>query len=150
MPAQFDNLGISFLYPENWSLSEEVALAGCRSVTLSSPTGAFWTLSIHPRSANPAGLASAAVEAMRQEYDSLEAEEATETIAGQELTGFDLNFFFLDLTSTACVRTLRAERATYTIFFQAEDRDFAQLRDVFLAVTTSFLQNLRRLSYGEE
>jgi len=141
MPAEYDRSGVHFCYPENWSLEEDTGQGGCASVTLSSPTGAFWSLSIHPLSTNPTRLANAALEAMRQEYEGLEAEPAAETIAGYDLSGFDLNFFFLDLTSTACVRTFRAGRAAFTVFFQAEDRDFAQLHDVFRAITTSLLQS---------
>jgi hypothetical protein len=61
------------------------------------------------------------------------------------VTGFDLNFYYLDLTNTACVRCLRTERATYAVFSQAEDREFAEIQRVFLAITTSLLIHLRPL-----
>ena len=68
-------------------------------------------------------------------------------VAGHGLVGYDLNFFFLDLTNTACVRSLRTDQATYTIFCQAEDREFVQIRPVFLAMTTSLLSNLQQPSH---
>ena len=107
MPAEFNKLGISFQYPENWSLDEDDALAGQKSVTVYSPGGAFWTITVHPRATDPVTLAKSAVDAMKAEYAELEAEQTRETIAGQELIGYDLNFFYLDLTSTASVRCIR-------------------------------------------
>jgi hypothetical protein len=142
MPALFDDLGIQFQYPENWRLEQEDAQEGGDSVTVYSPGGAFWSLIIHPRTADPARLAKAAVDAMRQEYEELEAESVQEIIAGRDTVGYDLNFFYLDLTNTAAVRSLRTNRRTYTIFCQAEDREFQQIQTVFLAITTSWVRSL--------
>jgi hypothetical protein len=142
MPAEFNKLGISFQYPENWALDEEDALAGRRSVTVFSPGGAFWSISVHPRSTDPMSLAEAAVGAMKAEYEGLEVEVAQETVAGREMVGYDLNFYCLDLTNTASVRCIRTDRATYTVFCQAEDREFDKIHAVFRAMTTSFLNNL--------
>ncbi|HID78261.1 MAG TPA: hypothetical protein EYP56_19985 [Planctomycetaceae bacterium] len=145
MPATYNKLGITFQYPENWTLDEEDALTGQQSVTVYSPGGAFWSISIHPRSADPQRLARAAVEAMRQEYADVDAEAADERIAGREMIGYDLNFFYLDLTNTAMVRSLRTARATYVIFSQAEDREFQRVEMVFRAITTSFVEGIEKL-----
>jgi hypothetical protein len=145
MPAEFNKLGISFQYPDNWALDEQDALAGRRSVTVYSPGGAFWSVSVHPRSADPASMAKAAVDAMKAEYRELEVEETEETIAGREMVGYDLNFYYLDLINTASVRCIQTDRATYAVFCQAEDREFAKVHAVFRAMTTSFLRNLKQL-----
>ncbi len=142
MPALFDRLGIKFQYPENWRLDQEDAIEGGQSVTVCSPAGAFWTLMIHPRSADPARLAKAVVDVMRQEYEELEAEAVREGLAGRDTVGYDLNFYYLDLTNSAAVRSLRTNRRTYTIFYQAEDREFAQVQQVFLAIATSLIDGL--------
>jgi hypothetical protein len=142
MPARFDKLGISFQYPENWTLDDSDALLGRRSVTVYGPGGAFWSVAIHPASADPAKLAAVVVETMRKEYAGLEVDEICETIAGHELVGYDLGFYYLDLTNTAMVRSLRVANAAYTIFCQAEDRDFRQLHMVFQAMTVSLLGSL--------
>ncbi len=142
MPATFDNLGITFQYPENWQLDEEALRGGHTAVTVFSPGGAFWSVAVHPASAHPARMAQAALDAMRKEYESLEAEPIRETIAGHELIGFDLNFFYLDLTNTASIRSLKVDRATYTVFFQAEDREYQEIGLVFAAMTVSFLRGL--------
>lgn len=149
MPAKFDKLGISFEYPDNWTLDEEDALAGRDSVTVYSPGGAFWSVAVHPGSADPAELAKAAVDAMKEEYPEVEAEETREALAGREMIGYDLNFYYLDLTNTARVRCLRMGRSTYAIFCQAEDREFERIELVFQAMTTSLLRRLEGLSGRE-
>ena len=143
MPLKFEKLGISFQYPDNWALDEEDALVGRRSVTVYSPGGAFWSVAVHPRSADPARLAKAAVDAMRQEYEEIEAQEAQETLAGREMIGYDLNFYYLDLTNTARIRCLQTEQVTWSIFCQAEDREFDRIELVFRAMTASLLSGLK-------
>jgi len=103
----------------------EGLLVGCHAyVSRSSPNG------------------QAALDAMRKEYAGLEAEPVDETIAGHNLIGFDLNFFYLDLTNTAAIRSLRVEGTTYTIFFQAEDGEYREIGLVFAAMTVSLLRSI--------
>jgi hypothetical protein len=123
-------------------LDDSDARLGRRSVTIYSPSGAFWSLALHPGSEDPAKLAAAAVEAMKNVYDSLEAEDASETVAGHDLLGYNMAFFCLDLTNTATIRSLRVAQTTYTIFWQAEDRELGQVERVFQAMTTSLLSSL--------
>ena len=100
-------------------------------------------MAVHSGSAEPAKLAAAVVEAMRKEYAWLEADETHETVAGHDLLGYDLAFYCLDLTNTAQVRSLRTAHSTYTIFCQAEDREFERVQLVFQAITTSLLRFLQ-------
>ena len=58
------------------------------------------------------------------------------------MTGYDLNFYCLDLTNTARVRCLRLAHATYVIFFQADDLEYARMELVFQAMTVSLVQGL--------
>ncbi len=140
MPGIFDKLGIRFLYPENWTLDEAEAMAGENAVTVYSPEGAFWSVMLHPRSVDPHGLTLAALDAMKAEFTDFEAEPASETVEGFELTGFDMNFYCLDLTNTALVRGFRTAESTCIILYQAEDRDFATVEPVFRAITISLLR----------
>jgi hypothetical protein len=146
MPSEFRELGISFQYPENWTLDDEDIVAGRQSVTVFSPTGAFWSISVHPRSTNPLALANEAVEAMKEEYVDPDVEEIRENVSGHDLVGYDMNFFAMDLTTTARIRCLRTRRATYAVFCQAEDDDLGRLGRVFEAITTSLLRSLDGLS----
>ena len=142
MPAHFASLGISFQYPDNWTLDDSDALLGRKSVTVYSPGGAFWSVALQSGTAEPAKLATIVVEAMKQEYPGLEAEPAQQKTAGHELVGYDLAFYCLDLTNTACVRSFRFAHTTYTIYYQAEDREYEQMERVFQAITLTLLNSL--------
>jgi len=145
VPRQFKGMGISFLYPDNWVLDDDPDLDDLEegSVAVVSPSGAFLSVSVYPRLMDPNELAEEAVEGIRQEYGDVDVEAAQDTVAGRDLRGFDVNFFCMDLTSTAKVRCLRTQTATYAIFFQAEDADFERLARVFEAITANLVGNLR-------
>ena len=103
----WDGLGISFQYPDNWTLDDSDALLGRQSVTVYSPGGAFWSVAIQP-----AGRSGHAGRGGCRHHEAgirraAEAVPAEETVAGHELTGYDLAFYCLDLTNTALVRSLR-------------------------------------------
>ncbi len=142
MPQTFSKFGISFLYPDNWVLDEQGAEGEADSATVYSPGGAFWSVSVHPASAEPEDLAEAAVEAMREEYNDLEQEPTYSLVEGHKVFGFDLAFSYLDLTSSAFIRGFRTPVATHVVFYQAEDREFRQLEQVFAAITKSFFDGL--------
>lgn len=139
MPALFDKLGVRFAYPDNWLLEEQDA-GGAPAVSVSSPEGAFWCLTIHPASADVAQVAKAVLDGVRNEYDNLDIEAVCEPISGQETLGYDVNFYCLDLLSTAQIRGFQTERATYTMLWQAEDCEFERVRQVFEAMTTSLIR----------
>lgn len=142
MPAEFNKMGISFLYPDNWVLDENDAKAGQDSVTVFSPGGAFWSVSVHPPSADPQRLAKTALKAMEDEYKELETEPVRQTIAEQKMIGYEISFYYLDLINTASILCFRGTGASYAVFWQAEDRDLKLIQDVFLAITTSLVGNL--------
>ncbi len=137
MSAVYDKLGIRFEYPENWKLDEQDALDGAPAVTVYSPQGAFWSVTLHESSAQPRQLIDAALAAMRQVYSELDVEEVVEEMQGRESVGYDMNFYCLDFTNTSCVRSWRALDTTYLVLYQAEDREFARIEAVFQAMTAS-------------
>ncbi len=142
MPALYDHLGVRFQYPDNWILEGEPAGRDHTSVTVVSPQGAFWSLTIHPASEDLAGLLRVVLDALRAEYQELDAERAVQAIGGRQLVGYDVNFYCLDLTNTAQVRGFQTDRATYVLLCQAEDRDFTAVERVFLAMTTSLMAGM--------
>lgn len=145
MPIQYQRPGLSFLYPDNWTLDEDDAPSGNQSATVYSPGGGFWSVAVHNGSANPLNLANATLEAMKKEYQGLDAEEVNETLDGRKMIGYDMSFFLFDFTNTAQVRSLKCNQVTYTILCQAEDREFEQIQRVFLAMTVSLLKGLKDL-----
>jgi len=148
-PREFNNHGIRFLYPPNWLIEEEGYLEGKYSVTACSPTGGFWTVSLHPRHADPRDLVQAAVAAMRQEYDSLESEPYTQQVAAGNMVGAEMHFFYLDLVCVCRVQAVRTDSGTFVFFCQTVDHDFETLDRVFQALTISCLNYVPKLSYWD-
>jgi hypothetical protein len=139
MPRVYDKMGIRFLYPDNWTLDEEESLRGNQSVTVHSPTGAFWSITLHEPSTDPDALAAAALAALKEEYTDFDAEPVTEYVGQRPIVGFDFRFFYLDFVNTAVIRGFRTEAASCLVLCQAEDREFDELAAVFRAITTSLL-----------
>jgi hypothetical protein len=139
---RFDRFGLAFEHPDNWMIDTEDSEGRFATVTVYSPRGGFWSVSGHAAGGDPGELAAAVVSEMREEYRELDVEAATDEFAGRSLAGFDLNFYCLDLTNTAQVRTLATPTAIYLILCQAEDREWDELAPVFAAITTSFVTGL--------
>ena len=141
MTHTFHKFGIAFSYPETWSLDEEELAAGA-AVTVTSPAGAFWTVAIHPISVDPDQASTAVLDALRQEFEDAEYTDVVEPLADHAAVGYEVHFTCLDLTNTARVRSPQIAHTTYTIFCQAEDREFERIGRVFEAMTTSLINGL--------
>ena len=142
MSAIFELRNIRFEYPENWSVEESFDDQG-EQVVVSSPHTAFWQLSKQPANADLEACFDEALAALRSEYHDMEVEPANDSIEGQELVGYDVNFICLDLTNTCWVRGLRTTDATYLLLCQAEDSEFEMVGPVFRAMIASVLRHLR-------
>lgn len=138
----FSQFGLAFDYPDNWVVDTADAADRHAAVTVYSPEGGFWSVSAHAPGGDPGVLAEAVVAQMRKEYQDLDSAAAADTVNGQPLPGFDLNFYCLDLTNTAAVRTLATPSAIYLFFCQAEDREWDRISHVFAAMTASFVSSL--------
>lgn len=139
---RFHRLGLDFSYPDSWTVDTDDARDGSAAVTVHAPDGGFWSVSGHAPGGRPTELAQAVVAQMRGEYRDLDAEPAADEVDGRTLPGFDMNFYCLDLTNTAQVRTLETPGAVWLLFCQAEDREWERIAPVFAAMTTSFVRGL--------
>ena len=148
MPAVYEKMGIRFLYPDNWTLDESAAVEGERSVAVLSPGSAFWSVGLHEREAEPAELALAALAALESDYQDAESEAVEEQVEGLTMTGFELNFCYLDFTNTAWIRAFRLGEVSCLVLCQAEDRELDAMGPVFRAITASLLA--RRSSSASE
>lgn len=140
----FDQFGITFEYPDNWSIDIDSDDVGSSSATVQSPDGAFWNLSAYRSGTKPKDMVQVVLSQMQKEYQDIDVEEVCDTVSGFQLSGLDFNFYCLDLTNTAQVRAVEHFEATYIIFCQAEDREWESVHSVFDAMTASFLRSLSR------
>ena len=139
---EFKRFGLSFQYPENWAVDVSDAAGRHAAVTVNSPDGGFWSVSGHAAGGPPDTLAQAVLGQMREEYRDLDAEPGVDEIAGHVLPGYDMNFYCLDLTNTARVRTLATPQVIYLIFCQAEDREWDRIAPVFAAMTATLVAGI--------
>lgn len=140
MPAVYQQFGVRFLYPENWSLLDEETKEWPRTVTLQSPETGFWTLQVYPPNHNAREAVTAVIDTIREVYPDLEVLPAKETIADAEAKGVDIAFFYLDLLVEARIRCVKTPFGMILWHYQAESREFDTVEPVFRAITTSLLQ----------
>lgn len=141
MPSVFQQNGLRFEYPENWTL-DEASEDQVEQVVVSSPNTAFWHLSKYPLDSELEPLFDEALAALRTEYQGMETEPVFDLqVEDRQLTGFDVRFICLDLTITCWFRGFQTDDATYLLLCQAEDREFEQVSPVFLAMLASLLRH---------
>lgn len=141
MTATYQSPELNFQYPENWKVTDEERRQWPRSVTLESPTGAFWSVHLYPEGSDLQQLTREALDSMRAEYDSLESEEVAESLANFKFVGCDMNFYLLDFVVSAGIRGVQSPHGPMVAFWQAELSEFDDMKPVFLALLVGLLQN---------
>lgn len=141
MPATYQNLGVHFLYPENWTITEEQASKLPLSMTIECPGGGFWSLAIYTAVVDPKELVLQVCETMRQEFDTFESTRADCTLEGIAVVGYEMDFYCLDLLVTARAQSFQIADKTFLVLFQAENREYEKLEPVFEAITLSLLRD---------
>ncbi|MDP6445372.1 MAG: hypothetical protein QGG36_30635 [Pirellulaceae bacterium] len=141
MPASFERAGISFQFPDNWKLQDPDPAS--LSVSVESPQGAFWSLDLFPGYHEPTNLAEETLRTIKEEYDEVESQFVQTEVCGEPAVGFDMQFYCLDLLIQSKTRVVEVGGETLVLLFQAEDRDFTSLEQVFHAITASLFESLR-------
>jgi hypothetical protein len=140
MPAIFENFGVRFLYPENWSITDVEDDGWPCSVTVQSEETGFWSLHVYPPQHEVKAVVKELVEAIQAEFGEVEVLPANETFGDTPTAGFDLAFFYLDLLVEAKIRYLRTPSGMLIWLYQAESREFEKMEPVFQAMAVSLLQ----------
>ena len=133
----YEGHGVRFAYPSDWAL-EESDEGEAATVEVQAPGGlAFALVRSDETGPDPAGVADEVLEAMREEYPNLDALPAMETIAGHHATGYDVEFFSLDFTNGATIRSFRTPERTVLVFGQWSDIGDENLPDLVRSVSSS-------------
>lgn len=135
MVAKFDRAGVSFSYPDNWTVEIEEFTGGW-SVSVQSPATAFFTLSIDEGGPLPGEFADAALATLLESYQESDALPACDTLAGMPSVGHDVQFFSFDLTNTCGIRACSVVGGTLLAIWQANDLEVQNLA-VLSAIRTS-------------
>jgi hypothetical protein len=133
----YDDHGIRFEYPMDWET--DVSDDGPRtSVTIQSPSGlAFALVTVDDTSPAPDELADEALAALREEYPTLDATSALETIDGHKAVGHDIEFLSLDMTNSCVIRCFRTPRRTVFVLAQWSDLEEDEPEQALAAVRSS-------------
>jgi hypothetical protein len=133
----YEGHGIRFAYPADWD-PEETDEGEAVTVEVQAPGGlAFALVRTDESCPDPASVADEVLEAMREEYPDLEAAPAMETIDGHHATGYDVEFFSLDLTNGAAIRAFRTPERTVLVFGQWSDVGSDDFPDLIRGVIRS-------------
>jgi hypothetical protein len=136
MAARFDDGGIRFQYPENWRLEREENDTGW-TISLQSPGTAFMMVCLREDMPTPDQVAEAALDALREDYPELEADDCVDNLAGQPAIGHDIRFISLDLTNTCWTRSFYSAEGTVLVLCQANDLELEEHEPVLRAICKS-------------
>ena len=136
MTAEFSADGLRLLYPENWRLEREESDSGW-TISVQSPDTAFLMLSMREDLPSIDQVAETALAALREEYPDLEADDCTESVAGQPAVGHDIRFFSLDLTNTCWTRSFYSANGTVLVLCQANDLELEKYEPILHAICKS-------------
>lgn len=144
---EYDDLGVRFIYPSNWFVQTETWDKGSYGITVDSPEGSFWSLAIYPKGVDLDAAAKQILGTLDAEYEEMDQAEVKRYVADRVLTGYEVNFFYLDLTSTALVLKFEDENRGYVVYWQTCDRlaltgENLSRSDVFDAMTHTLVSNL--------
>jgi hypothetical protein len=133
---EFADDGIRFQYPESWRLERQENEAGW-TVSVQSPDTAFMMITFDSEMPSVDNMADTAMAALREEYPDLEADECTDSLAGQPAVGHDIRFFSLDLTNTCWTRSFYSARGTVLVLCQINDLELETNEPVLRAMCAS-------------
>ncbi|AWM39589.1 hypothetical protein GobsT_20660 [Gemmata obscuriglobus] len=134
----FERDRIAIRYPESWDIEEaEDAESGAWTVTVSSPETAFLMMSLQPEADHPGDIADQTLEALRADYQELDAENVVETICGLPAVGFNADFITADTTTTCRVRCVATDAGPLLLMVQVSEYDRARNEPVLAAIMKS-------------
>ena len=143
MSAVYEQFGVRFLYPENWELDNREDSSRPWSVSVHSPGGGFWSITVYDQQTDLDWLNKETLQAVREEFQEsyFESDAVSEQIAGQSTTGFNVHFYYLDFLVVSKLRSLRVGTHSCVVLYQAEDREFEKMEMVFQAITHSLFRH---------
>lgn len=136
MSREFARDGVTFRYPESWTVEAEDADDGW-TVTVNSPETAFLVVSLRPDADDPQQVADEALGALKAEYPQLDATQVVENLAGLPAVGYDIDFLTLDATITCWTRCVDTTAGPLLVMGQTSEYDRAANEPVLRAICRS-------------
>jgi hypothetical protein len=126
----YDEHGVRFEFPSNWTI--EVTDDGpLTTVNLEHPDGvAFLIVTTDQSCPDPGEVADTILETLREEYPELEDDPFEEVVGERLVSGYEVQFFALDLSNTARIRSFRTPDRTISIYGQWADLVEGEVSDL--------------------
>jgi hypothetical protein len=117
----YEENGVRFEYPEDWTF--EVTESGpLTTVNLEHPAGiAFVIVTTDDSCPDPGEVADIILETLREEYAELDEDPFEQVVNERLVSGYDVQFFALDLSNTALIRCFRTFNRTILVYGQWSD-----------------------------
>lgn len=153
MTAEYNKLGLKFLYPENWKLTEEsdIGVADSESsdensgriISLETPDGgATWAVHVYPAETDGDIVLKELLASLQETYEDLEIAQDRLELGDQEAVGVEALFYCLDFLVRAQIHTIKTSEHLLLFWSQAEDRAFDEQKIVFQAISISVLRSM--------
>jgi hypothetical protein len=121
MVQTFREDGLSFVYPDDWTLEREDQPEGW-TVSFERP-GLTFIVELDRELPPVRQVAQTALEALQADYPGLEATPAIENIGGEMAIGHDIEFFSLDVPVTCWTRCFEGLAGTVLVLCQVANLD---------------------------
>ena len=153
LTASYSDGRLSFLYPENWILSEadgdESPDELNRQVSLESPGGGLWWMQSSLASERSEDRVAEVKAALDEQYENIEWNDVQASFHGFACSGCDGFFYSLDLMICARIRAFTTLDRSILILVQSESRELERLGPVYDAISLSLLQSCAGAARGE-
>jgi len=130
---------IQFSYPDNWELQPPDRSELPQEISVESPDGCLWIVTIFSANHDPKKLFNEALKTLGENYQDFEYESIKPEIEPKPEKAVMANFFCLDFLITAKIQVFVRRPFVYLVMQQAENRLYDRSQDVFEAITTSLL-----------
>lgn len=125
MLKTFERSGVRFDYPAEWATDFDDGGPGW-TVVVQSPDTAFVLVSLRPDADTPAQVADEALDALRAEYPTIDAQAAVDSLAGQPAVGHDVDFITLDTSILCWTRCIETASGPLLVLCQTSEYDRAR------------------------
>ena len=134
--ATFDDWGLSFDYPDDWTLDVQPD-AREPSVMLQTPGSGFVMVTVISDRPTPTHVLDTAQTAFEEEYADCEVELPDASLAGVEAEARDIDFTCHDLVTTARMRAAEVGGRTLFLLAQRPDIEADEADEAFAAMEAS-------------
>ncbi len=144
MSGNYSKYGVSFLYPENWTLEDSGGGELPFEIWLESPDGGLLSLTFFDPEADSEEVLREYLAGLQEQYEDIELTPGEDCAGGVKGVGNNALFYCLDFLVSCKLRVYATPKYLVAVVEQAETREFDRISQVFLAIKTQLLEGLKK------